>query len=208
MAPPGSLIGTITAKDLDSGRFGTNGIRYSLSGTGSELFNVNERTGAITIAECPREQNRQRRQIDDEMYTTSSSSLSSSAQRVNLTITGETGVIDVDDNVDATTEVHFPFGAYVGDELAYRPFYTDDYMVLSDSAEESAATSSYEHEYDHVHSEPNENALKDTTFERSRNEWNVPTTSGPGHSPCLDYEAQSVYFLSFKVSCSAFRDMH
>lgn len=51
-AKPGQYITTITAKDSDSGNYGENGIRYSISGSGSELFNVNERTGVITLADC------------------------------------------------------------------------------------------------------------------------------------------------------------
>lgn len=33
-------------------RFGTEGIIYELSGSGSELFKVNNRTGGITVAPC------------------------------------------------------------------------------------------------------------------------------------------------------------
>ncbi|KAL5273464.1 hypothetical protein ACFFRR_000290 [Megaselia abdita] len=51
-AKPGQYITTITAKDADSGNYGEFGIRYSISGSGSELFNVNERTGVITLADC------------------------------------------------------------------------------------------------------------------------------------------------------------
>ncbi|CAD6991441.1 unnamed protein product [Ceratitis capitata] len=51
-ALPGQYITTITAKDVDSGQYGDAGIRYSLSGTGAELFHVNEQTGVITLADC------------------------------------------------------------------------------------------------------------------------------------------------------------
>lgn len=51
-AKPGQYITTISAKDSDSGNYGEAGIRYSISGSGSELFNVNERTGVITLADC------------------------------------------------------------------------------------------------------------------------------------------------------------
>ncbi|XP_001989490.2 cadherin-87A [Drosophila grimshawi] len=60
-ALPGQYITTITAKDVDSGSFGDAGIRYSLSGTGAELFHVNEQTGVITLGDCQRLSNRRQR---------------------------------------------------------------------------------------------------------------------------------------------------
>lgn len=74
---PGQYITTITAKDTDSGSYGEAGIRYSISGSGSELFNVNERTGVITLADCHKisklnsvEQNNRRRReaMDVEIF--------------------------------------------------------------------------------------------------------------------------------------------
>lgn len=44
---------TITAKDRDSGVFGTEGIVYELSGSGSDMFTVDPRTGLISVAPCP-----------------------------------------------------------------------------------------------------------------------------------------------------------
>lgn len=52
MASPETFVITITAKDRDSGKFGENGIMYHLSGTGSDRFVVNNRTGTVTVAEC------------------------------------------------------------------------------------------------------------------------------------------------------------
>lgn len=51
-ATEGTEVITINAKDRDSGDFGTQGIRYQLSGTGAELFNVDPITGKITVAAC------------------------------------------------------------------------------------------------------------------------------------------------------------
>ncbi len=51
-ATQGSDVITITAEDRDSGDFGTQGIRYALSGQGSELFEVDPITGKITVASC------------------------------------------------------------------------------------------------------------------------------------------------------------
>ncbi|KAG5343409.1 CAD87 protein, partial [Acromyrmex heyeri] len=52
-AAPGSPIITITAKDRDSGRFGTAGIVYQLLGQGAEHFAIDKKTGTITVAPCP-----------------------------------------------------------------------------------------------------------------------------------------------------------
>ncbi|RZF35066.1 hypothetical protein LSTR_LSTR009658 [Laodelphax striatellus] len=51
-ASPGSVIANFTATDRDSGRFGTDGIVYSLVGDGADKFNVNSKTGVITVAPC------------------------------------------------------------------------------------------------------------------------------------------------------------
>ncbi|XP_035669276.1 cadherin-23-like isoform X2 [Branchiostoma floridae] len=47
-SPDGTVVGTITATDLDSGEFAE--IAYSLQGSGSEKFAVNNLTGVITVA--------------------------------------------------------------------------------------------------------------------------------------------------------------
>ncbi|XP_070137828.1 cadherin-87A [Drosophila bipectinata] len=64
-ALPGQYIATITAKDVDSGSYGDSGIRYSLSGTGAELFHVNEQTGVISLANCHGEGEGSRRERRD-----------------------------------------------------------------------------------------------------------------------------------------------
>lgn len=51
-ASAGTLVTTITARDMDSGSFGENGIVYQLFGSGSERFIVNNKTGVITVAPC------------------------------------------------------------------------------------------------------------------------------------------------------------
>ncbi|XP_024937586.1 cadherin-87A isoform X2 [Cephus cinctus] len=53
VAAPGTTVATITAKDRDSGRYGTAGIVYQLLGTGAEHFSVDKRTGTIVVAPCP-----------------------------------------------------------------------------------------------------------------------------------------------------------
>ncbi|XP_029049380.1 cadherin-87A [Osmia bicornis bicornis] len=52
-ATPGVPIIPITAKDRDSGRFGTAGIAYQLLGQGAQHFSVDRKTGMITVAPCP-----------------------------------------------------------------------------------------------------------------------------------------------------------
>nr|QTE34337.1 cadherin [Galleria mellonella] len=52
-APPGARVAVVQATDRDTGRFGTEGIVYQLSGNGAELFRVDNRSGVITVAACP-----------------------------------------------------------------------------------------------------------------------------------------------------------
>ncbi|CAG9580188.1 unnamed protein product [Danaus chrysippus] len=51
-APPGTRLAAVKATDRDTGRFGTEGIVYQLSGNGAELFSVEPRSGVISVAEC------------------------------------------------------------------------------------------------------------------------------------------------------------
>lgn len=78
-APPGHYITTITARDFDSGNFGDEGIRYSISGNGAELLQVNERTGVVTLADCHQKDtvNHQiyQRQINEQNVLLSNDSL-------------------------------------------------------------------------------------------------------------------------------------
>ncbi|VVD05271.1 unnamed protein product [Leptidea sinapis] len=48
----GHSVAVIRATDRDTGRFGTEGIVYQLSGNGAELFHMDNRSGVITVAEC------------------------------------------------------------------------------------------------------------------------------------------------------------
>ncbi|CAG9787488.1 unnamed protein product [Diatraea saccharalis] len=52
-SPAGTRVAVVKATDRDTGRFGTDGIVYELSGNGAELFRVDNRTGLITVAPCP-----------------------------------------------------------------------------------------------------------------------------------------------------------
>ena len=51
-SPEGQKVISIVAEDRDSGDYGSQGIRYKLSGQGAELFNVDPISGTITVASC------------------------------------------------------------------------------------------------------------------------------------------------------------
>lgn len=46
------IVTQLMAKDFDSGKFGAEGIRYSITGSGSELFDVDPEKGVIKVATC------------------------------------------------------------------------------------------------------------------------------------------------------------
>ncbi|CAG0916855.1 unnamed protein product [Notodromas monacha] len=48
----GTTVTTVAATDSDSGDFGVQSLRYSLSGIGAELFSIDEATGTIVVAQC------------------------------------------------------------------------------------------------------------------------------------------------------------
>lgn len=150
---------------MDSGHFGEPGIRYSLSGTGAELFHVDSMTGAITVAKCPQNKTILKRQI----FSDESDFDLENSKNVNLTVVGRTGIIEIDANTEMT-----------GNDLAYRTMNINDeydvdkntYVVDEDDNEQSITESPRSHDKNSV---------------------------GPGTAPCLDYETQPVYFLSYKV---------
>jgi len=52
-AIPGTPVITITAKDRDSGDYGTSGIVYKLTGSGADKFGVDPKSGVISVSPCP-----------------------------------------------------------------------------------------------------------------------------------------------------------
>lgn len=159
-AGAGQVIATITARDLDSGRFGDAGIRYSLSGTGAELFHVDAQTGVITVAECPpgsavgehpldAEQEHQMLRRRRRRQTTMASSVFTAADPRADETTAAAGAVALDDDA----------------ALAYQVFSGPD-------AEEMFASSGAR------------------PFGRP----------GPGTAPCLDFETQSEYYLTYKAT--------
>lgn len=130
-APFGQLITTITAKDMDSGLFGDQGIRYALSGTGSELFALDPVTGVISVAKCDNDlHERQKRQILSE----------------------SPGILAIE-----------PESVNKSQYVIYKTEDMDNESIDITKISEII-------------------------------------NSSVGKAPCLDYETQSVYFLSYKVN--------
>lgn len=214
-ANAGQFITTITAKDMDSGSFGDQGIRYYLSGTGSELFDVDTMTGAITVAKCPKpnkntlemntDNKRRKRfiQIDDDNggggasygdYNMESNGNESNYGKPTTPYSVSSDGISVSDEGDG-----LEVGAVgqVSDEIEngkYLTYTVDHHEINRSSAEHNFLS----------------------TVENGKGNGiggNVITTSiphivktidddepQPGKAPCLDFETRPVYFLSYRVS--------
>lgn len=161
-AEGGHVVATITARDLDSGVFGTDGLRYSLSGTGAELFRVDNRTGVISVAECPRSG------AGDGAPTESEQRL---RRRRRAMVTGgvydahATAVFTVGSSGSGGEDEARLHAGEPDDELAYQVFSHNDASLMQTTAARGAAS-----------------AVR------------------PGAPPCLDYETQSEYFLSYKAT--------
>lgn len=168
LAAPGQLVTTITARDLDSGDFGEKGLRYSIFGKGSELFHVDEETGAITVAPCDAPEqtinHRVVRQINGEGEQEQEQD-DLPTGRVNVTHNSQFGILHIpESNTD-------------------RPDYVT-YQVGESS------------DYDLFHSHETTVALSPVT-EATSVENIVPKR---GRAPCLDFETQPVYYLSFRAT--------
>lgn len=177
-ANAGHLIATITAKDLDSGKFGDQGIRYSLSGTGAELFHVDDVTGTITVAPCTENQMQYRRRRDIMTSSDETEYDHNMAKNVNVTLVGHTGVIQIADT-SPNTEM-------TNNELAYKVFNNDDeYITMYDIQDATTISAA-----DVTTANIQQPTINDLQRHKTK----------PGVAPCLDYESQQVYFLSYKVS--------
>lgn len=134
LATPAQIITTITAKDVDSGDFGEKGLRYSISGKGSELFQVDEETGTITVAPCdPSDElinhRLARRQIDD---------------RVNVTHNSQFGIVHIP---DTNTDRPADYVTYqVGDHSDYDLEHSQETTASVPSSSE--ATTSTKNEFE------------------------------------------------------------
>lgn len=208
-APSRYRIASITAKDQDSGRYGTSGIRYSLSGTGSQLFLVDNVTGVISVANCPprttstnanddsnNNGGRTKRQaIENEP------SSDTNGKKVNLTIVSQTGLIDIGDGM--TTENYYTSSSSDEEDTSAPIYHLDnDYLLVTGEADEEFAGRHHPHLISTISS--GDSKYSDNNNDNDVNEDIIkshmsPAHDGPGKAPCLDYETQSVYFLSYKV---------
>lgn len=230
-APSGYRIASITAKDQDSGRYGTSGIRYSLSGTGSELFVVDDVTGVISVANCPssRTSAANANKLESAAFAATTGndddnngggdaglrtkrqtienepSSDTNGKKVNLTIVSQTGLIDVGDAM--TTENYYSYTSSSSDEEdTSAPIYhlENDYLLVTGEADEEYAGRHHPHLIPTISSGSsrdgdNHNNDDDVNEDIIKAHMNMMAQDGPGKAPCLDYETQSVYFLSYKV---------
>lgn len=158
-ALPGQYIVTITAKDVDSGSYGDSGIRYSLSGTGAELFHVNEQTGVISLANCHDEGESSRRDRRD-------------LQEGELEYGSPEGHLEMRSGEEAPREI------------STEP--TVQYTLIPQAPEHPAAPqvpASIPIPPGDVAEAPAATANDDKALQT-----------------CLDYETETTYFLSYKVS--------
>lgn len=223
----GHLITTITAKDLDSGKFGDQGIRYSLSGNGSNLFHVNNVTGAITVAPCAASisientaaadnirRRRRRDTFDSNVMQQLYDDVVNDAKNVNLTLVGESGIIPMD---DASTHMEIPSTAAAANNDAEYSMFTsnDEYVTMHDmnmgegdggGGERDGVIDKHEEEhylaFDVTSTMRSEEATTTTSMHSTFNSISDDGINSikPGVAPCLDFETQPVYFLSYKVS--------
>lgn len=171
---------------MDSGKFGDQGIRYSLSGTGAELFHVDDVTGTITVAPCTGHQTQYRRRRDIMTSSDETEYDDNMAKNVNVTLVGHTGVIQIAD-AGANTEM-------TNNELAYKVFNSDDEYVTMYDIQDATTISTAD--------VTTANIRQPATNDLQRHK------TKPGVAPCLDYESQQVYFLSYKVSVNLYFYRH
>lgn len=160
-ALPGQYIATITARDVDSGSYGDSGIRYSLSGTGAELFHVNEQTGVISLANCHGEGESNRRERRD---------------------------LHEDENEAEEGESHLEMlsmEAAVPREIGTEP--TVQYTLVTEAPEERVPAAPVSVSVSVPAPVP------PGVPAATANDDKAPQT-------CLDYESETTYFLSYKVS--------
>jgi len=210
------------------------GIRYSLSGTGAELFDVDQVTGAITVAKCPRNQTdivisqRKKRQIlttseeleysqndndnDDENDNVNDKDEDDDKKNVNVTHIGRTGILDMETSTQSMGIEHYitynvdehdaDISRSILDEVEQEQSHQQsEHTVSGASTSTSPSSQSTKNMFDSKEFVHYDTILNESTTNESMMK-SVPKTNsniGPGKTPCLDYEAQSVYFLSYKV---------
>lgn len=170
-ATEGQLITTITATDMDSGAFGDQGIRYSLNGTGAELFKVDSYTGTITVAECPRDikKNRKRRQLELHHI-----------KKVNITHPSEYGILhyEHDTSEDVTSS-----------SLSTET--TNDYITYH-HVNSHVSDDENLHNYEDDEDDDDDDNNNETVQQHVKHKL--------GKYPCLDYETQTDYYLNYQAT--------
>ncbi|XP_050101039.1 cadherin-87A isoform X1 [Anopheles aquasalis] len=227
-AHAGHLITTITAKDLDSGLFGDQGIRYSLSGTGSELFQVDALTGAISVAACPpdadqtppdttiRHQRRRRRRRQIPTLSDLQRDYGGDLNRLNASASGgvEYMTYRIVNSGETSNEFHdvnviaSPTIASLGwgdDDGAAVPMETTTRTVgatptaagpddgLPTTVRIGPPLQTNDIHYPTV--APTVASSQQPPLLAA-----VAVAAGPGRAPCLDFETQSVYYLSYRAT--------
>lgn len=209
-ALPGQYITSITAKDIDSGNYGDAGIRYSISGTGSELFHVDEETGVITLADCEK--------------TTSTTTRTSRTQNGNVELVhrrrrrrkrdvGDDGSVDGDGNGDtdvdgfdeykvesATTEHKVNISTdglsgLINIEISTEP--AVEYTVINTKDE---MENSKKNMITSKKMLTKNIAIASDLEVSNSNEVTNEVVSQPPQKTCLDYETETTYFLSYKAT--------
>lgn len=149
-----------------------------MSGTGAELFHVDDVTGTITVAPCTDNQIQYRRRRRDIMTSSDETEYDDNmAKNVNVTLVGHTGVIQIAD-ANPNTEMS-------NNELAYKVFNSDDEYATMYDIQDATTISTAD-----VTTTANIPTINDSQRHKTK----------PGVAPCLDYESQQVYFLSYKVT--------
>lgn len=209
-AAPGQYVTTITAKDVDSGQYGDAGIRYSLSGTGAELFHVNEQTGVITLADCQAAvflgadglAGRQRRQLHTQANTTDYSSLLSLANMDNYSHLPSIATSSAEevDNEEPSAALFNALDINTEPTVEYKVVTQSEARnSINDVISETAATAPPAVVPTHLPTLLETSAtttvrpVMPTTQAEMVRRAEVPRT-------CLDYETETTYFLSYKVS--------
>lgn len=191
-AHAGQLITTITAKDMDSGHFGEAGIRYELSGAGSHLFHADPITGAITVEKCPSNSfvDHRRKRDTINLFDLFADETDEKPEQEEENHVTPAEVYEIKTSAAAT----------IPDQ--YHTYHTVTHLDTDTMTEVSEPILSSTKVYT-VGSgiETTTEKMVMILNDKRQNDVNavVENHNGPGSPSCLDYETQSVYFLSYKV---------
>lgn len=193
-AHAGQLITTITAKDMDSGHFGEAGIRYELSGAGSHLFHADAITGAITVQKCPSDtfvDHRRKRDTINlfDLFADENDSEKPREQEEENHVT-PAQIYEIKTSAATLPDQYHTYHTVPNSDTntmteVNEPLFSSTKVYTVGSTMETTTEK-----------------MVIMLNDKRQNEVNavVENHNGPGSPSCLDYETQSVYFLSYKVS--------